>query len=94
MSALGVGEGATTRSSEEPAMTRTNRTLDDHADRPSGHEPMMSPYDVASYLGVPLRTVYRWRTRGDGPRGYRIGRHVRYRYEDVELWLEHHRDAS
>ena len=54
----------------------------------------MSPYEVASYLGVPLRTVYRWRTRGDGPRGYRVGRHVRYRVGDVERWLERHRDAS
>jgi excisionase family DNA binding protein len=54
----------------------------------------MSPYEVASYLGVPLRTVYRWRTRGDGPRGYRVGRHVRYRIVDVERWLEGHRDAS
>jgi excisionase family DNA binding protein len=75
-------------------MTRTTQSLDDHADRPSGPEPLMSPFDVAKYLGVPLRTVYRWRSRGNGPRGYRVGRHVRYRCSDVERWLEHHRDAS
>jgi excisionase family DNA binding protein len=76
-------------------MMRTSTgSLDDHADRPSGREPLMSPHEVASYLGVPLRTVYRWRTHGEGPRGYRVGRHVRYRIDDVERWLEHHRDAS
>ncbi|MBA2640483.1 MAG: helix-turn-helix domain-containing protein, partial [Nocardioidaceae bacterium] len=25
--------------------------------------------EVADYLGVPLQTVYAWRSRGDGPRG-------------------------
>ena len=39
-------------------------------------------------LDVPLRTIYRWRSRHDGPRGYRIGRHVRYRVDDIERWLE------
>jgi excisionase family DNA binding protein len=55
---------------------------------------LLSPDEVAVFLGVPLRTIYRWRSRGDGPRGYRIGRHVRYRARDVEHWLEWHRDAS
>lgn len=94
MSALGVGKGARTRSPEEPEMPRTTGSLEDRSDRASHREPLMSPYEVASYLGVPLRTVYRWRTRGEGPRGYRVGRHVRYRIADVERWLEGHRDAS
>jgi excisionase family DNA binding protein len=75
-------------------MTRTTGSLEDRSDRASRREPLMSPYEVAAYLGVPLRTVYRWRTRGEGPRGYRVGRHVRYRIVDVERWLEGHRDAS
>jgi excisionase family DNA binding protein len=54
---------------------------------------LLSPADVASYLGVPLRTVYGWRSRGVGPRGYRVGRHVRYVLDDVDAWLEDHRDA-
>lgn len=55
---------------------------------------LLSPADVASYLGVPLRTVYARRSRGDGPRGYRVGRHVRFVLDDVDAWLEDHRDAS
>ena len=55
---------------------------------------LMSPAEVAMFLGVPLRTVYRWRSQRGGPRGYRVGRHVRYRIEDVEAWLDEHRDAS
>ncbi len=75
-------------------MTSATGSLDSQNDFPSGLERLMSPGEVARFLGLPLRTIYRWRSRGDGPRGYRIGRHVRYRYEDVELWLERHRDAS
>ena len=43
---------------------------------------------VAVFLGIPLATIYRWRSRGDGPRGIRVGRHVRYRVEEVERWLD------
>jgi excisionase family DNA binding protein len=55
---------------------------------------LVTPYEVSVFLRVPLRTIYRWRSRGDGPRGYRIGRHVRYRVDDLKRWLEDHRDAS
>ena len=40
------------------------------------------------------------RCRGEGPPGYRIGRHIRYRRAAVEAWLEtqtdhqHMRDAD
>lgn len=53
---------------------------------------LFSPADLADYLGVPLATVYRWRSQRDGPTGIRVGRHVRYRSVDVEQWLDDHRD--
>ncbi len=49
--------------------------------------------EVADYLGVPEKTIYMWRTRGVGPRGLRVGRHVRFRREDVESWLELQADS-
>jgi excisionase family DNA binding protein len=70
--------------------SRTSTRVNEHRD----HDRLLTPYEVAVFLGVPLRTIYRWRSRGDGPRGYRIGRHVRYRVDDIERWLEDHRDAS
>lgn len=50
--------------------------------------PLMSPQEVADYLGVPVRSVYHWRHQGEGPAGFRVGKHVRYRPEDVDAWLE------
>jgi excisionase family DNA binding protein len=75
-------------------MKPASRVLREQSERSSRRERLMSPVGVARFLGVPLRTLYRWRSRGDGPRGYRLGRHVRYRVDDVERWLEDHRDVS
>jgi excisionase family DNA binding protein len=52
----------------------------------------LDPQGLADLFGIPLRTVYNWRNRAVGPRGYRIGRHVRYRRSDVEAWLERQAD--
>jgi predicted DNA-binding transcriptional regulator AlpA len=40
---------------------------------------LMSLTDVSEMLGIPVHSLYRWRSKGDGPLGYRVGRHVRYR---------------
>jgi excisionase family DNA binding protein len=53
---------------------------------------LMSLTDVSEMLGIPVHTLYRWRYKGDGPVGYRVGRHVRYRREAVEAWLEQQAD--
>ncbi len=46
----------------------------------------LSPEALARREGVPLDTVYRWNRLGGGPPFMRIGRHVRYRVEDVAAW--------
>lgn len=43
--------------------------------------------DVSRILGVPVRTLYAWRTEGRGPRSFRVGRYVRYRRSDVADWI-------
>lgn len=44
--------------------------------------------EVARYLGVPVKTLYYWRCHGTGPRSARVGKHLRYRAEDVRDWIE------
>ncbi|HEY2700614.1 MAG TPA: helix-turn-helix domain-containing protein [Pseudonocardiaceae bacterium] len=43
--------------------------------------------DVSEYLGVPVNTLYAWRTKGYGPIGRRVGKYVRYLPTDVEQWV-------
>lgn len=50
--------------------------------------------EVATALRVPISTLYQWRSRGDGPRGIRVGRHVRVRAADLDRWVEQHADPE
>lgn len=50
-------------------------------------ERLLTLAEVAELLAVPVGTLYAWRYRGQGPQGYKIGRHVRYRREAVDEWL-------
>jgi excisionase family DNA binding protein len=49
---------------------------------------LLSPQELADFLGIPLATVRRWRYHGEGPPGMRLGRHVRYQRAAVMAWLE------
>lgn len=53
---------------------------------------LLSPQQLADYLGVPVATVYGWRYKREGPVGVRIGRHVRFRRADVLEWIEQQKD--
>jgi excisionase family DNA binding protein len=55
---------------------------------------LISTRQLARFLGVSVTTVYAWQTRGGGPPGYRVGRHTRYRPEEVLAWLEQRRTAK
>ncbi|MGA5818815.1 helix-turn-helix transcriptional regulator [Kitasatospora sp. NPDC094028] len=50
--------------------------------------PLASAEELAAYLGVPLQTVYAWRHRRQGPVAIKVGRHLRYRWVEVEAWLD------
>jgi excisionase family DNA binding protein len=51
-------------------------------------ENLISPQGLAELCDVPLPTIYKWNHEGTGPKVLHIGRHVRYRPEDVEIWLK------
>ena len=55
---------------------------------------LMTLSELAEMLGIPVNTLYGWRCRGEGPPGYRIGRHIRYRRAAVEEWLETQTDHA
>ncbi len=51
---------------------------------------LLSLADVAILLQLPQKTLYAQRSRGDAPGslGVRVGRHVRFRPEVLEAWLD------
>lgn len=54
---------------------------------PEEIERLLTIRELSELLSVPVESLYGWRHRGEGPQGYRIGRHVRYRRAAVEAWL-------
>lgn len=48
----------------------------------------LSPIQFAKELQIPLKTIYGWRAAHKGPRGHKIGNHVRYSRADINAWLE------
>ncbi|MEX1005684.1 MAG: helix-turn-helix domain-containing protein [Acidimicrobiia bacterium] len=48
---------------------------------------LLTAEDLAAFLEVPVKTLYAWRYRGEGPIGFRVGKHIRYRWTDVERWI-------
>jgi excisionase family DNA binding protein len=61
-------------------------------DDSAGSEGLLSPQQVAEFLGVSVTTIYQWRYRSEGPAGFKLGGRVRYRRSDLEAWLQRHAD--
>jgi excisionase family DNA binding protein len=59
-----------------------------------GLEPLLSIETLADYVGVPVVTIYRWRTEGKGPRALHVGRHLRFALSDVQAWLATIRESE
>lgn len=52
-------------------------------------EKLWSVEDVSEYLGVPVATIYSWRSEGVyGPPGRRVGKRLRFLPDDVRHWFK------
>jgi predicted DNA-binding transcriptional regulator AlpA len=54
----------------------------------NSNDRLITANELADFLDVPIKTLYAWRCRGGGPVGFRVGRHIRYRWTDVDRWIE------
>lgn len=50
--------------------------------------PLWGVGDVAEYLGIPVKTLYKWRLEKHGPACLRVGKHLRYVPDDVVAWVD------
>ncbi|MEU9850706.1 helix-turn-helix domain-containing protein [Streptomyces sp. NPDC047985] len=49
----------------------------------------LSPDDLVEMFELPsVETVYQWRRKRTGPRGFRVGRHLRFDPDDIRAWVE------
>jgi predicted DNA-binding transcriptional regulator AlpA len=48
---------------------------------------LVTVHDLATYLDIPVTTLYAWSHGCKGPQGFRVGRHLRYRWTDIQRWI-------
>ncbi|MFE3036739.1 helix-turn-helix transcriptional regulator [Streptomyces canus] len=49
----------------------------------------LTPDDLVDMFELPsVETVYQWRRKRTGPRGFRVGRHLRFDPTDVRAWVD------
>jgi predicted DNA-binding transcriptional regulator AlpA len=48
----------------------------------------VKPEELATELKIPVSTLYVWRSRGQGPKSFKAGRHVRYRRSSINAWYK------
>jgi len=57
-------------------------------------KPLARPPEVSDHLQVPVKTLYAWHHAKKGPRALRVGKHLRYRWADVEQWIDERAAAA
>ncbi len=52
---------------------------------------LLTSREAADYVGVGIKSVYRWRYLGIGPVSARRGNRIVFRRSDIDAYLEHER---
>ncbi|WP_193604866.1 helix-turn-helix domain-containing protein [Nocardioides dongkuii] len=60
----------------------------------SRDEDLLTLVEVAAILRVPVNTLRWWRQRGDGPRFFKLGRHLLTTVGDLRTWVQAQKDAG
>ena len=50
--------------------------------------------EAAAWLRVPVWTLRKWRTQGTGPGVAKVGKHLRYREEELRRWVQEQETPS
>ena len=58
----------------------------------AGDQKLLTIDEAATILRTPVATLRYWRWQGSGPRSFRLGRRVLYRYDDLITWINDQHD--
>jgi excisionase family DNA binding protein len=61
---------------------------------PAGPPTLLTLDEAATFLRTPVGTLRYWRHRGVGPAGFRLGRRVMYRREDLNRWVSERQESD
>ncbi|WP_425561291.1 helix-turn-helix domain-containing protein [Microbacterium deminutum] len=72
---------------EAPGAPPCHEGLRRRRTRPDAHDS-----ELAEYLGVKPQVIYDLRRGGEGPRGFHVGKELRYCVPEIKAWLESRSD--
>jgi hypothetical protein len=61
---------------------------------PEATSGLLTLREAAAFLRAPVATLRYWRHLGIGPDGFRLGRRVMYRRDDLDRWVTEQREAQ
>ncbi len=64
------------------------RYMDSGGTSDAGHGSYVSLAELAAQLKVSVQTIYDLRSKGRGPRGFRVGTQLRFRESEIDAWVE------
>jgi excisionase family DNA binding protein len=67
---------------------------DSAAEMQDALEPALTITELAARLRVSAQTIYDLRSQGRGPRGYPVGRQLRFRVSEIDAWLARMEEAD
>ena len=67
--------------------TETIRDASANATTLSLVDDVLTLSELCAQLEVSAQTIYDLRSQGRGPRGFRVGRELRFRLSEIEAWL-------
>ncbi|WAL64465.1 helix-turn-helix domain-containing protein [Amycolatopsis cynarae] len=58
--------------------------------------PLAGIAEIAEHLGIPPSTIYdqRYRGTGVGALAIKVGKHLRWRWKDIDAWLDQQASQS
>jgi DNA-binding transcriptional MerR regulator len=63
-------------------------------DVPNSTSDLLTLTEAAAFLRAPVATLRYWRHLGIGPEGFRLGRRLLYRREDLDRWVAEQRKTQ
>ena len=57
-------------------------------------DPVLTLSQLATQLGVSVQTLYDLRCQGRGPRGFRVGRELRFRVSEIDAWIRQNAETK
>jgi predicted DNA-binding transcriptional regulator AlpA len=74
-------------------MTRRPSTSPTSERSPVSLRPLLTVQELADLLQVPVKTIYTWRYKRIGPPAVPMGKYLRFRPEDIAVWLDSRADV-